>query len=52
MKISNVTIKYVENFFGKQKYISEFICYQKLHFCTLGGGIIWHMIVHQTIPRV
>ena len=20
--------------FGKEKYISEFICYQKLHFCT------------------
>ena len=51
-----MTIKYVENFFGKEKYISEFICYQKLHFCTPGGynlaydhtpnytgGIIWRV---------
>ena len=40
-----------ENFFGKEKYISEFTCYQKLHFCTpvtCKGSIIWCMIVCQT----
>ena len=29
--------------------------YQKLNFCTpviLMGGIVWHTIVHQTIPLV
>ena len=39
--------------FGKEKYISEFIYSQKLHFCTpviLMGGIVWCKIVCQTIP--
>ena len=50
-----MTIKYVRNLFGKEKYVSEFICYQKVHFCTpviLKGGIVWHTIIHQTIPGV
>ena len=41
--------------FGKEKYISEFIHYQKLHFCTpvpLNRGTVWHTNVHQTIPGV
>ena len=50
-----MTIKYMRNFFGKEKYISEFTCYQKLHFhtpVTCKGGVIWHMIAHQNIPGV
>ena len=49
-----MTIKYVRKFFGQEKYISEFTCYQKLHFCTPvthKGGIIWCMIIHQNIRK-
>ena len=48
-----MTIKDVKNFFGKEKYISEFIRYQKLCFHTPvihKGGIIWHTIMRQNIP--
>ena len=51
-----MTIKYVKkNFFGKEKYISEFTRYQKLHFHTpvsSQGGIIWRTIIRKNIPRV
>ena len=50
-----MTIKDVKNFFGKEKYISEFICYQRLHFHTPvihKGGIICHTIICQNIPGV
>ena len=51
-----MTIKYVSKLLWLEKnYISEYIHYQKLHFCTpviCKGGIIWCVIVHQTIPGV
>ena len=50
-----MTIKDVKNFFGKEKYISEFIHYQKLRFRTPvihKGSIIWHTIICQNIPGV
>ena len=41
-------IKYGKKVIGTEKYISEFIRYQKLHFCTPVthmGGTVWHMFV-------
>ena len=38
-----MTIKDVKNFFGKEKYISEFIRYQ-LKIETHRGGIVWHVV--------
>ena len=38
-----MTIKDVKNLFGKEKYISEFICYQ-LKITTHQGGKVWHVV--------
>ena len=37
-----------KNFFGKEKYISEFICYQ-LKIETHQGGIVWHVIQYMKL---